>query len=581
MEAALDPRMPTYSGGLGVLAGDFLRSAADLRLPLVGVTLGYRDGYFSQRIGLDGHQVEAPASWDPAALLQRLPQTVEIELGGRRVVIAAWQLVVAGVGGGTVAVVFLHTDVEENAPADRDITDQLYGGDREHRLRQEAVLGIGGLSMLRELGYDNLTRFHMNEGHASLLTLRLLEAEMGETETAPTAAQVAAVRSRCAFTTHTPVPAGHDRFAAALVRGVLGERRTAVLSSLGLLRGDVLNMTSLGTALSGYVNAVSRRHAEVTRAMLPGVDVASITNGVHHVYWSSPPMQALFDEHLAGWRADSSMLRYASGIPLASLKAAHAASKRALLEVVRRHAGVDLDAAALTIGLARRVTPYKRTLLLFSDPDRLRAIADRHGPLQIACSGKAHPRDGAGKEAIAALVLASRRFAGSVRVVFLENYDLTLAGALCSGCDLWLNTPQRPLEASGTSGMKAAMNGVPSLSILDGWWIEGWVEGVTGWAIGDDPRGDEPRGDEPRGDEPRGDERRSPDESQLPDLSAARDAAALYDKLEGVVAPAYFGDPESYLRVRRSAIALNGSFFSTDRMAREYARAAYGLAPVV
>jgi starch phosphorylase len=571
MEVALDPRLPIYSGGLGVLAGDFLRSAADLRLPLVAVTLAYGHGYFCQKIDADGQQVELPVSWEPADLLQRLEPTVEIEVSGRQVVIAAWQLLLGGESGGTVALLFLDTDVPENTPEDRVITDQLYGGDREHRLRQEAVLGIGGVSMLRELGYADLTRFHMNEGHASLLTLRLLETEMSGSGSVPTAAQVEAVRARCAFTTHTPVPAGHDRFAAGLVRSVLGDGRTRVLASLGLLRGDVLNMTSLGTALSGYVNAVSRRHAEVTKVMLPDVEVNSITNGVHHVYWASPPMRSLFDDHLPGWRRDSSMLRYASDIPLASIEAAHATSKEVLLEVVRRHAGVDLDAGALTVGLARRVTPYKRTLLLFADLDRLRAIAERHGRLQIVCSGKAHPRDEVGKETIATLMTVGRRLGSSVKVVFLENYDLALAGVLCAGSDLWLNTPQRPLEASGTSGMKAAINGVPSLSILDGWWIEGWVEGVTGWAIGDESSDDERVNRETV----------SSDESIAADPTAARDAAALYDKLDGTVAPAYFGAPESYLRIRRSAIALNGSFFSTDRMAREYARAAYGLAPLI
>jgi starch phosphorylase len=566
MEVALDARLPTYSGGLGVLAGDFLRSAADLQLPLVAVTIVYRDGYFRQQIDDDGQQSEVPVRWAPADLLTPLEPKVEVEIGGRPVVIGAWELVLRGVSGGQVSVVFLDTDLPENAQDDRDITDQLYGGDVEHRLRQEAVLGIGGVSMLQALGYRRLSTFHMNEGHASLLTLRLMEDELGDgAPTAPTDEDVDAVRARCVFTTHTPVPAGHDRFGADLVRAVLGERRAAMLGAMGLLNDGELDMTSLGTALSGYVNAVSRRHAEVTRAMMPGVEVSSITNGVHHVHWASTPIQALFDELLPGWRNDSSMLRYASGIPLELIRAAHAESKRSLLDVVKRHAGVELDEDALTIGLARRVTPYKRTMLLFSEPDRLAAIAEQHGRLQILCSGKAHPHDKAGKDTIATLVSAGRRFGRSVAVVFLENYDLALAAALCAGCDLWLNTPQRPLEASGTSGMKAAVNGVPSLSILDGWWIEGCVEGVTGWAIAGQSSAGEAEHDASAG------------EAE----SSARDAAALYEKLDHVVAPIYFGGTEAYLEVRRSAIALNGSFFSTDRMAREYARAAYGRAPQI
>jgi starch phosphorylase len=566
MEVALDPRLPTYSGGLGVLAGDFLRSAADLGLPLVAVTLAYTDGYFRQQIDADGQQVEMPVAWDPTELLERLDARFEVVIGERPVVIGAWQLLLTGVDGATIPVVFLDTDLPENSPEDRRITDQLYGGDLEHRLRQEVVLGIGGCFMLQQLGYDGMSTFHMNEGHAALLTVQLLQAELGQGASSSwTSPEVEAVRARCVFTTHTPVPAGHDRFPSELVLGVLGQERARLLDSLGLLSDGELNMTALGTAMSHYVNAVSRRHAEVTRAMLPGVEIASITNGVHHVQWASPAMRTLFDECLPGWRADSSILRYANDIPLASLAASHAASKRALIDVVAGHASVTLDEEALTIGLARRVTPYKRALLLFSDPERLSAIAEQHGRLQIVCSGKAHPRDALGKETITALISAGRRFGSSVEVVFLENYDLALAAGLCAGCDVWLNTPQRPLEASGTSGMKAALNGVPSLSVLDGWWIEGCIESVTGWAIGAQP------GEEP--------EYRGADEIEVAELTAARDAADLYEKLDTVVAPAYFGGGDEYVRIRRAAVALNGSFFSTDRMAREYARAAYGLTP--
>jgi starch phosphorylase len=567
MEVALDPRLPTYSGGLGVLAGDFLCSAADLGLPLVAVTLAYTDGYFQQQIDAAGQQVEMPVVWDPTELLERLDARIEVVIGDRPVVIGAWQLLITGVDGAIIPVFFLDTDLPENWPEDRRITDQLYGGDLEHRLRQEVVLGIGGCSMLQQLGYDGLSTFHMNEGHAALLTVQLLQTELRNGATRPSlrSPEVEVVRARCVFTTHTPVPAGHDRFPSELVRGVLGPERTRLLEALGLLSDDELNMTTLGTALSHYVNAVSRRHAEVTRAMLPGVEVASITNGVHHVQWASPPMRTLFDECLPGWRADSSILRYASDIPLASLAVAHAASKRALVDLVAGHASVTLDEEAFTMGLARRVTPYKRALLLFSDPERLSAIAEQHGRLQIVCSGKAHPRDAVGKETITALISAGRRFGSSVAVVFLENYDLALAAGLCAGCDVWLNTPQRPLEASGTSGMKAAVNGVPSLSVLDGWWIEGCVESVTGWAIGAEP------GDEP--------EYAGADEIEVAELTAARDAADLYEKLDTVVAPAYFGGGDEYVRIRRAAVALNGSFFSTDRMAREYARAAYGLTP--
>ncbi|MHB1509048.1 MAG: alpha-glucan family phosphorylase [Acidimicrobiales bacterium] len=581
MEVALDAALPTYSGGLGVLAGDFLRSAADLELPLVAVTLAYRGGYFRQQVDEHGHQVEVPEVWEPTELLTRVDPRIEIEIRGRTVTVGAWQLLITGVSGGQVPVLFLHTDLGENAPEDRDITDQLYGGDAEHRLAQETVLGIGGVSMLRALGYEQLDRFHMNEGHAALLTLRLLESEMPIGDTAPTSEQIEAVRARCVFTTHTPVAAGHDRFSADLVRATLGDERASVLRHLGLLDGEELNMTLLGSALSGYVNAVSLRHAQVTRAMLPKVDVASITNGVHVAHWASPSMAALFDEHLAGWRSDSTALRYALGIPLEAVGAAHRSSKRALLALLAARGYGEADEGGLTIGLARRVTRYKRTLLLLSDPDRLVSIAERHGPLRIVSSGKAHPHDAAGKEAVAALVAAGGRFGKLVRVVFLENYDIELAALLCAGCDLWLNTPERPLEASGTSGMKAAVNGVPSLSILDGWWLEGCFEGLTGWAIGNPENWEEGLHADGGGVPPRLEQGSGDIEAaEAAAIKTAKaDADDLYAKLDDVVAPTFFSDEAAYLRVRRAAISLNGSFFSTDRMVREYAARAYRLSP--
>ncbi len=584
MEVALDTRLPTYSGGLGVLAGDFLRSAADLELPLVAVTIAYRDGYFRQGIDAAGHQSEEPVAWDRSALLSKLDTTVPIEISGRTLSVGAWELVLEGVTGGRVTVIFLDTDLDENDQVDRDITDKLYGGDDEHRLRQEAVLGIGGMDMLRELGYGDLVKFHMNEGHSSLLTLRLIETEAPATATAaatvsraatsagaPSAAMIGAIRERCVFTTHTPVPAGHDRFASDLVRSVLGEARATMLKDLGLLEDGELNMTTLGVMASGYVNAVARRHREVTQVMMPGVEVRSVTNGVHHVNWAAAPIRELFDEHLQGWREDSAILRYASTLPLDAVGHAHALSKRALIGAVMARSGVALDEGALTIGLARRVTPYKRTMLLFSDPERLAGIAALHGTIQIVCAGKAHPRDEGGKQTIAKLVSAGAEIGKTVRVVFVPNYDLEVAGLACAGTDLWLNTPLRPLEASGTSGMKAAVNGVPSLSILDGWWIEGCVEGVTGWAIG------EPTSADPRSTAAAAHTADDAAAAHTAHAADAADADALYRKLDGEIAPMFFRDPEAFLKVRRGAISLNGSFFSTDRMAREYAHEAYKL----
>ncbi len=544
MEVALVDALPTYSGGLGVLAGDYLRSAADLGLPLVAVTLLYRQGYFRQEIDEHGRQSEQPVRWSPEAALQPLELAVGVEIEGRSVRARAWRYEIVGATGWRVRVYFLDSDVEGNEAGARSITDQLYGGDGRHRLSQEALLGIGGVELLRALGEEEISTFHMNEGHSALLALRLAEIEQDKRGDAALAAVMAEVRRRCVFTTHTPVAAGHDRFPADLVAAVLGEGRTTALRQLGFLEGGQLDMTDLGVGCSRFVNAVSRRHREVTRRMFPQVGVRSITNGVHSVRWASESVGRLFDDYLEGWRRDSSLLRYAATIPLEDVAGAHRESKSRLLDEVARRTDADLDPAALTIGLARRVTPYKQTTLLFSDLDRLRALVNVAGPLQVLCAGKAHPRDWLGKEMIEQLSEAARALAGEVSVVFVENYDLELAALLCAGSDVWLNNPAKPNEASGTSGMKAALNGVPSLSVLDGWWIEGWIEGVTGWAVGGADEGDD-------------------------------SAGALYDKLELAVLPTFYGDAARFAEIRRSAIALNGSFFATDRMVREYARAAY------
>lgn len=579
MEVAIDDTLPTFSGGLGVLAGDYLRSAADLGMPLVAVTLLYRKGYFSQRIDSEGRQHEEPVSWDPASSLEPLESEVEVSIGGRPVRVGAWRLLVTGVSGAVVPLYFLDAARPGNALQDQALSDSLYGGDDEYRLGQEVVLGEGGMAMLKALGHDRIEVFHMNEGHSALLTLCLLaeaeqEAPPAESpETPPSddpgashgeslgpplsVGRIAMVRQRTVFTTHTPVPAGHDVFPVELARRTLPGSRMRELEQLGLLEGGSLNMTGLGARLSGYVNAVSRLHRDVAQAMLPGTAVASITNGVHVARWASPAMAELFDRHLGGWRLDSALLRYASSVPLDEIAAAHRSSKQALVSDVRRRTGVALDPDAFTIGLARRVTTYKRATLLFSDPDRLRRLASQLGPLQVVCAGKAHPRDTPGKQLLVELSQAAAALAGAVSVVFVENYGLAAAARLCAGADIWLNTPQALNEASGTSGMKAAVNGVPSLSILDGWWVEGCLEGATGWAIGDGA---------------------GPGARLVPAEGAdASDAGSLYDRLERVVLPLFWGEPAAFLAVRRSAVALNGSFFSTDRMVREYALAAYRL----
>ncbi|HJU67988.1 MAG TPA: alpha-glucan family phosphorylase [Gemmatimonadaceae bacterium] len=547
MEIALEQALPTYSGGLGVLAGDTLRSAADLELPVVGVTLAHRRGYFRQHLDSQGNQSESPAEWFPENSLPEAPGRVAVEIEGRVVHIRAWRYAVRGVSHHEVPVYLLDTNLPENAEADRGLTDTLYGGDPRYRLCQEVVLGMGGAALLAQLYPGIPLQHHINEGHASLLILSLLVRRLGG-EQGPAVADIEAVARQCIFTTHTPVPAGHDAFPADLARGVLGPRIAGLLDTAQLWHDGRLNMTYLALRCSRFINAVAHRHKEVSQEMFPGFPMSAVTNGVHAVTWTTGPMRELFDRYLPEWRRDNFFLRHACTIPLDEIREAHARAKRELLDEVAQRTSVQLDPKAFTIGFARRATPYKRADLLFTDLDRLRAIAKYAGPLQIVYGGKAHPRDGNGRDIIKRIFEASHQLGTAVRVVYLENYDMNLGRVLTSGCDVWLNNPIPPLEASGTSGMKAALNGVPSFSVLDGWWIEGCHEGTTGWGIG----GTRERPRDPSG-----------------------DATDLYDKLERVILPMFYGLPYAYAEVMRNAIAVNGSYFNTQRMVMQYAYNAY------
>ena len=575
MEIALEAGLPTYSGGLGVLAGDTIRSAADLKVPMVAVTLLHRKGYFCQHLDASGWQTEEPAEWVVQDFLEEMPPRVTVKLEGRPVQIRAWKYEVKGIGGATVPVYLLDCDLPENTEWDRKLTHYLYGGDSWYRLCQETVLGIGGVRMLRALGYNSLTRFHMNEGHASLLTVELLYERVRKASRKLIEAEdIEAVRGQCIFTTHTPVPAGHDQFPVDMVRRLMGEGEfrldvsNVLVASLrnhifrrgngdsegdGPLReGDMLNMTYLALNLSHYVNGVAKKHAEVSQHMFAEYRVDAITNGVHAATWTSPAFQALFDKNIPGWREDNFSLRSALGIPSSEVWQAHSAAKRELVQYVNREANAGLDVDVLTLGFARRAATYKRADLLFRDLDRLRAISAKAGRLQIIYGGKAHPQDVAGKQVIQRIIQAGDALKHDIRVCYLPNYDMDLARRLVAGVDVWLNTPEPPMEASGTSGMKAALNGVPSLSTLDGWWIEGCIEGVTGWALGD-----------------------RCDITTNPGDRAACDAASLYDKLEQVIVPLFYGNRDRFLDVMRHAIALNGSFFNTQRMVLQYVLKAY------
>ncbi|OQW32684.1 MAG: alpha-glucan phosphorylase [Nitrospira sp. SG-bin1] len=555
MEIGLDPGMPTYAGGLGVLAGDTVRSAADLEIPMVAVTLLHRRGYFYQRLDEQGWQHEEPVAWPINDFCKPVEPRVTVEIEGRTVHVAAWQFRVRGESGGELPVYLLDTDLPENQPWDRTLTDLLYGGDDYYRLCQEVVLGFGGYRLLRTLGYSHIRRFHMNEGHAALLVLALLEEKLASRspEQGVSTDLIETVREQCVFTTHTPVPAGHDQFPPDLAHRVLGDRRCAWLQACGHDRS--LNMTQLALRGSRFVNGVAMKHGEVSHSLFPDYPIHSITNGVHAVTWAASSFQALYDRHLPDWRHDQLSLRYAISIPGQRIWDAHMEAKRALVDYVNRVTNVGFDRDVLTIGFARRATAYKRGTLIFHDVERLSKIAGQLGPIQIVFGGKAHPRDQEGKQLIHGIHKFRDLLQGKVRIAYLSNYDMTLAKLFCAGVDVWLNTPLPPMEASGTSGMKAAVNGVPSLSILDGWWIEGHVEDVTGWSIG-------------------GRIKASLESSEGVD---SRDASALYDKLEQKVLPCFYRDRERFIEIMRHAIALNGGFFNTHRMMAQYLHNAYRL----
>ncbi len=546
MEVALDPEIPTYSGGLGVLAGDTLRSAADLGVPMVGVSLLHRKGYFNQKLDEQGNQTEEPVEWDPEKLLQVMEPLVTVTLEGRPVHLRCWRYLIYGINGQIVPVYLLDSRVSTNSQWDQSLTDHLYGGDERYRLCQEMLLGMGGVQMLKSLGHINIATFHMNEGHSALLVLRLVERQLAQSSNQyPSSKDLMAVRRQCVFTTHTPVPAGHDEFSGNLVRQVLGEERSVLLFSTGFTGLDHLNMTHLALHHSNYVNGVAMRHGEVSRGMFPKYRIRALTNGVHAATWAAPPMRELFDREIPEWRHDNVYLRYAIDIPLEDVRTAHMRAKRALLRAVEASSGVTLDENVLTIGFARRATGYKRADLFLSDQERLKQIALSSGPLQVIYGGKAHPKDEGGKAKIRRIFRAAHALDHTVKIVYVDNYDWSWGALICSGSDLWLNTPIKTREASGTSGMKAALNGVPSLSVLDGWWVEGHLEGLTGWSI-DGRDGDE-----------------------------NAEAESLYDKLERIIMPLYYKDPDGYAQVMRTAIALNGSFFNTQRMLLQYIFNAY------
>jgi starch phosphorylase len=595
-EFALHQSLPIYAGGLGVLAGDHCKEASDLGIPLIGVGFMYPQGYFHQTVSPEGWQQEtyerlnwAEAPIEPAVTPDGQPCVVAVPLGNRSVLAAVWRVRL-----GRVKLYLLDTDLEENAPWDRELSARLYGGDRETRIQQEIILGIGGVRALKALG-SAPTVWHLNEGHAAFVVLQRIRdlIEQGESFEAA----LAEVRRTTVFTTHTPVPAGHDAFPFSLVEthlagawGTLGSYRDAffALGEYDNGSGSLFNMTALALRTAGATNAVSQLHGQVTRDMWgpiwPGVTedrrpVRAITNGVHVPTWLASEITTLFDTHLpAGWREhhdDPAIWQKIMDIPDEELWAARNALRNYLFTFIRERArlrwkeehvsaarvvaaGTLLDPNALTLGFARRFTGYKRPELIFRNPERLLAILNAsRRPVQIVFAGKAHPADETGKHHLQQVYRRAIDPMFGGRIAFIDDYDLHVAHFLVQGCDVWLNNPRKPLEASGTSGMKASINGVPHLSIGDGWWAEGYT-GDNGWLIDPGMAGDQ-------------------------DAMDAADAETLYELLEREIVPTFYdrdrdGIPHRWLNVVRRAMVSVTPRFSARRMVKQYAEDVYGAA---
>ncbi|TFF97728.1 MAG: alpha-glucan family phosphorylase [Promethearchaeota archaeon] len=546
MEIGLESNIPTYSGGLGVLAGDTVRSAADLEIPMVGVCLCYSSGYFYQLFNERGEQKEKEIEWSFFYEFDKVEKPIEMKIEDKELKVSAWLYRVVGQSGHVVPIYLLTTEVEGNEPWKQKLTGSLYDSTSKwNRIVQEMILGIGGVKLLNSLGYKNIDTYHMNEGHGAFSTVELYKNLNEDLEH---------VKQKCAFTTHTPVPAGHDRFNQELVRKIFQDRFPPKLLEIGSENNE-LNMTLLAMNCSRYINAVAQKHGETTREMFPNHDIDAITNGIHLPFWVSKPIKNIFDRKWPNWKANPDVLSNAIEIDDLELFDAHLENKFNLINYQKGHSWNLLDEELITLGFARRFATYKRAVLIFHDLDRLGEICK--GEVQFIFAGKAHPRDQAGKEYIKKIFEAGEYLYDNygVKVVLMENYNIDLAHMLVSGVDVWLNYPERYREASGTSGMKAALNGVLNFSVLDGWWIEGYkMKKESGWAIGKFPE-------------------EYKEGENINDWE--RDANEIYDILEDEIIPTYMNHDE-WLFKCKNAIAL-ASYFNTHRMIEEYAKRAYNL----
>lgn len=540
MEIGFHDQIPSYSGGLGILAGDTLKAAADLGIDMVGVTLLYKHGYFKQVIDHEGRQKEEQEQWDVDKYLTKTSARAVIYIEDRPVNVHVWEYVIQGLKG-EVPIYFLDTDFEENDPRDRQLCSNLYPVDKSLKLNQSILLGIGGVKILRDIGYQTFDNYHLNETHPWPVILELKNLFYSKEN----------VRKHLVFTTHTPLAGGHQRYSQEELDVALEGNYLSLIPQELYGEDDNLNTAVLCLEYSKYANGVAEKHQEVSSQMYPHYKINAVTNGIHVGTWVNPYLAKSFDMYTPLWREAGFNLRQALSIPIDNIQTAHQAAKKELIDLVneqREGAHSQFDPNTFTIGFARRAATYKRHNLIFTDIDRLTKIAQKHGGIQFIFAGKAYPNDEGGKQVIKEIMNLNRICSGNLKVFFMQNYSIGLSHKILSGVDVWLNNPEPPLEASGTSGMKAALNGIPNFSVLDGWWLEGCVEGITGWAIG---------------------EGRAGKEFEKAELES------MYTKLDQTILPLYYKDKEAWGRVQRHAIALNASYFNTHRMMMEYLTEAY------
>ncbi len=530
MEIALENDIKTYAGGLGILAGDFLRSAARKNFPIVAVTLISRQGYFKQKISSAGDQIEQIDRDYDFSKLKKLPNEVSINIGHDTVRIGVWKYLIGNSRFG-VPVFLLDTDISGNKAIYKKLTAKLYGGGLEDRLRQEMILGFGAVKMLAELGYKNIDTYHLNEGHGAFAAIELFNnLKEGADEE-----KVKKVKEKCVFTTHTPIKTIYDEFPLEMI---LKNQPDFPCRLSTLVNNSQVSTLEMGLYFSRYTNGVSLAHRKLLNNIFPDINFKAITNGVDSLFWTAPEFKKIYDKYLAGWQEDYKLLKMAGGIPDGEIWGAHQKAKRRLLKYIQENYKIDWQDNILTICFARRFTEYKQPLFILSDIERLLEMTGEGEKIQLIFAGKAHLRDLNGQSMIKSLNQIKKKYK-KLKLVFLENYDLNLARLLVAGSDVWLNNPLPPQEACGTSGMKAAHNGVMQISTLDGWWPEGFKSGKTGWAIDD--------------------------------------VNDLYEILKKEVLPFYYEQPEIWQKMMKDTIMINAAYFNSDRMLEQYIDEAYSL----